>query len=386
MTSQVMRVPSTVHIAITGRCNLDCRYCFYSDKMVGLTDLPAARWQTFFNELGSLGVMNVVLTGGEAFARPDLFELIDSIIANRMRYSILSNGTLITDKVIEKFEVGKRRLRLNYIQVSVDGSRAEIHNKSRPNSFDRVMRGLRLLVEHDFPIAVRVTINRHNVDDLENIAHLLLEELRLPQFGTNEVHPGGSASDPNSNITLRHDERLKAMRVLSELEKKYPGRIQASAGPLYMAHHVEMIERALASGHTGVPNGGKLTACGCPFAEISVLHDGTIVPCHHLSSFAMGTIGETSLQDIWLHHEALENLRNRREIPLSTLETCKDCAYQGFCTGGCPGGTYYFTGELNVRNIMGCYRIFKGEDPQYTPQDADLALSNAGGEGSRGNE
>jgi radical SAM protein with 4Fe4S-binding SPASM domain len=56
-------------------------------------------------------------------------------------------------------------------------------------------------------------------------------------------------------------------------------------------------------------------------------------------------------------------LRQRQGIPLSSLETCRDCAYKDFCTGGCPGGAVYANGDFNTRNPMDCYRIIKGEDP-----------------------
>jgi len=52
--------------------------------------------------------MRVTLTGGEALSRPDFFKLVDGIIENRMRYSILSNGTLVTERTLAEFEKGKR--------------------------------------------------------------------------------------------------------------------------------------------------------------------------------------------------------------------------------------------------------------------------------------
>ena len=146
--------------------------------------------------------MDVSLTGGEALLRPDIFELIDGIIANRMRYNLLSNGTLIDEKLLKKFEQGKRRLRLDYIQVSIDGSTAAIHDQSRPGSFDKAIRGLRLLKEAGFPVAVRVTINRHNLNDLENIAKLLLEDIGLNSFGTNEAMPIGSGCRSDADMSL----------------------------------------------------------------------------------------------------------------------------------------------------------------------------------------
>lgn len=105
----VAQAPKSVDLALTGRCNLSCKYCFYADSMTTRTDLPTGRWLDFFCELGELGVQRVCLSGGEIFVRPDIFTLIDGVIANRMRYSILSNGTLITKDVISSFSEGKRR-------------------------------------------------------------------------------------------------------------------------------------------------------------------------------------------------------------------------------------------------------------------------------------
>ena len=43
--------------------------------------------------------MEVTLAGGEPFIREDLKEIIGGIVRNRMRFAILSNGTLITDEM-----------------------------------------------------------------------------------------------------------------------------------------------------------------------------------------------------------------------------------------------------------------------------------------------
>ncbi len=197
-----MSTPQHVDIAVTGRCNLSCAYCFYADEMTARSDLSTAQWLDFFKNLGDMGVMTVCLTGGEALSRPDFFELVDGVIANRMRYEILSNGTLITEKTLAEFEKGKRRLRLDSIQISIDGSSADIHDLSRPNSFARAVRGLKLLKEAGFPMTVRVTINRFNYNDLENTARLLLEEVGLSGFSTNEAYPCGATNRYEEDIML----------------------------------------------------------------------------------------------------------------------------------------------------------------------------------------
>jgi SynChlorMet cassette radical SAM/SPASM protein ScmE len=366
--------PLSVDIAITGRCNLRCKYCFYADEMAALQDLPTERWLAFFDELGRLAVQRVCLTGGEVFTRPDLFELIDGVIANRMRYRLLTNGTLITAAVMEQFAVGKRRQRLDGIQVSLDGSDAQIHDRSRPGSFERALRGLRLLVEAGLPATVRVTVNRYNVDNLEKVAHLLLEEVGLPSFSTNEAYPCGAVERQADGIMLTPAQRWQAMRTLAELAARYEGRITADAGPLALARAFRAMEEALAAGQSARPGCGTLSACGGVFTRMAVLHDGTMVPCHNLSTLHLGQIGVDDLQRVWQEHPLLERLRHRQEIPLASLDTCRECRYTGFCTGGCPGGALFLTGELDARNPMDCYRVHLGEDPCYQPDE----LPNAG--------
>jgi len=372
---KVMSSPKHVDIAITGKCNLACKYCFYADEMVARTNLPTERWLSFFDELGSLGVMTVCLTGGEVFTRPDLFELIDGIIANRMRYSLLSNGTMITEDTLKQFEIGKRRQRLDSIQVSVDGSSAEVHDLSRPKSFGRALRGLKLLKEAGYPVTVRVTINRHNVDDLENVAHLLLDEVGLPSFSTNEAYACGATDRTEGNIILTPAQRKQAMEVLTRLADQYDNRISASAGPLILAQELKTMDEMLANGQTSRSGRGTLSSCGGVFSQFAILHDGTIVPCHILSTLRLGTIGVESLQEVWANHATMNALRQRREIPLSSLATCQDCAYQGFCTGGCPGGAVFTNGDYNTRNPMDCYRVLRSEDPFITLSNDAIKLN-----------
>ena len=96
---------------------------------------------------------------------------------------------------------------------------------------------------------------------------------------------------------------------------------------------------------------------------MAVLHDGTMVPCNMLPALTMGVIGINPLRDVWQHHPAINVVRYRRQIPISTLDTCRDCVYAGFCTGGCPATVMARTGRLNARDPLTCYRIYKGEEP-----------------------
>ena len=94
----LMRTPRSVDLEITGRCNLRCKYCshFTSGSDVE-EDLPTGEWLKFFEELRDCSVLEVCILGGEPFIREDFRELIQGVVRNRMRFSVLTNGTLITD-------------------------------------------------------------------------------------------------------------------------------------------------------------------------------------------------------------------------------------------------------------------------------------------------
>ena len=360
----VQSAPETVELQLTGRCNLSCRYCFYADSMHGkYTDIPTERWLAFLKEMGELGVRRVTLAGGEPFVRADLFDIIDEVIENKMRYRLLTNGTLITEKVIAAFSKGKRSLRMDSVQVSIDGSCAEIHDKSRPPaSFDRALRGLRLLKEAGLPVTVRVTLNHHNIDDLENITRLLLDDIGLSGFSTNGTEEMGTAKCDGENIMLSKEDKLRAMKILTELNEQYNGRISAAAGPLVEAKAVKDLEERLARGETGIPGRGKLNCCGGVFSKMAVLHDGTMVPCNMLPKLIMGVIGMHPLKEAWLYSPAINAVRLRREVPITAIPACSDCRFAGFCAGGCPASVMARTGHLIERDPKTCYRIFVGEE------------------------
>jgi MoaA/NifB/PqqE/SkfB family radical SAM enzyme len=60
--------------------------------------MDTEEWLLFFEELSDCAVLDVSIGGGEPFIRDDIEEIIRGITANRMRYSILSNGTAISNK------------------------------------------------------------------------------------------------------------------------------------------------------------------------------------------------------------------------------------------------------------------------------------------------
>lgn len=357
MALRLMRTPRAVDLELTSRCNLRCRYCYFMENPeVEYGDLPTEEWISFLDELGSLGVMEVTLAGGEPILRDDIRELIERIIRNRMRFSILSNGILIDDELAAFLAASGR---CSSVQVSLDGSRPETHDAARgKGSFAGAVQGLRALVRHGVNATVRVTIHHHNVDDLENVARFLLEDLNLPSFSTNAAGYLGTCRRHADDILLTIADRQRAMELLLRLAEKYAGRIQANAGPLAEGRMWRKMETARAGTDPPFPDGGRLTACGCTFRKLVVRPDGTIVPCTMLPHMGLGRINQDRLADIWLHSTPLNELRRRRDIPLASFAFCAGCNYQSYCTGNCPALAYSLTESTQRPSPDACLRQF----------------------------
>jgi SynChlorMet cassette radical SAM/SPASM protein ScmE len=359
-TLKVMRTPRSVDLEITSRCNLRCRYCYYYDNpAVDYRDLSAGEWLQFFNELGQCAVMDVTLQGGEPFIRKDLPQLIEGICRNRMRFAILSNGTLIDDAIAAFLaDTG----RCDYVQVSVDGSGPETHDACRgEGAFNAAIQGIRTLQRHRVPVAVRVTIHHYNVHDLENIARLLLVDLGLAGFSTNAASYFGSCRLNADEVILTIQDRQEAMETLLRLSEQYSGRIDAQAGPLAEVEMWRDMEEARMKDAPPFPNGGYLTGCGCHSNNISVRADGVITPCSMLPHMELGRMNQDSLTEIWQRHPDLTQLRQRYTIPLTGFEFCTGCPYIPYCTGNCPGLAYTMLGQVDHPSPDACLRRYLAE-------------------------
>lgn len=352
-----MRTPRQVDVEITARCNLRCRYCYFFDQPgPSYDDLPTGRWLAFMAELGRCRVMSVTLQGGEPFLRPDLPAIVDAVVANGMRFSVLSNGTCIAEEQATRMAASGR---CNGVQVSLDGATAAVHDACRgEGSFAAALGGIETLRRHGLPVSVRVTIHRHNVDHLAETARFLLETLGLPGFSTNAAGYLGSCRLHTDQVLLDVRQRQAAMATLSRLADRYPGRIRATAGPLAEARQWAAMEDARRDKAPPFAEGGRLTGCGCVFSKIAVRADGHYVPCALMPQQALGRIGRDELARLWRNHPVLEAMRRRRRRALRSFAFCRDCPYIDYCTGNCPALAYALTGRVDHPSPDACLRRY----------------------------
>ncbi len=357
----VMKTPRSLEIAITSRCNLKCKYCSHFTSAGDVdNDLQTDEWLRFFEELNECSVMDVTIEGGEPLIREDIKEIIEGIVRNRMRFGILSNGTLITDEFAAFLA---KTNRLNVFQVSIDGSTPAMHEYCRgESSFRKAIDGVAILKKYEIPLAVRVTIHKHNFQYLDEIAEFLLEDIGLDGFSTNAASYMGLCRSNADDVQLSIEDRSKALEALLKLDRKYDGRIDADAGPLADIRTWIGWKQAKKENNKELYyDGGFLTGCGGVMSKLGVRADGVIVPCIQLSHIELGHINKDSLKEIWQHHILLNRLRDRVNIPLSDFAFCRDCEYMEYCTGNCPALSYTIAGDENRPSPDACLKLFLEE-------------------------
>jgi MoaA/NifB/PqqE/SkfB family radical SAM enzyme len=138
----------SVHWELTYRCNQRCSHCYLdvlSPNARVSDELTTAECLRIVDDLAAAGALNLALSGGEPFLRRDLFHIAAYARSKGFLLRIFSNGLLITPALADRMAA----LHPYAVEVSLYGADAQTHDAitSRPGSFGRTVRALRLLRE-----------------------------------------------------------------------------------------------------------------------------------------------------------------------------------------------------------------------------------------------
>jgi len=86
-------IPSVVAISPTMRCNYDCTGCYSRDRRIE-DELSTDELDALFREAEELGVLSIVVTGGEPLLRDDMLDLMARHCC--LFFVPITNGSLIT--------------------------------------------------------------------------------------------------------------------------------------------------------------------------------------------------------------------------------------------------------------------------------------------------
>ena len=287
---------------VTERCNLSCRHCYQTGNYVDEMSLPEIRdavseiadalndWKESYGVNFSPS-FNV--TGGEPFLRTDLYEILSFISGQGFAIYLLTNGILISEKRAKSLA----SIGVKGVQVSIEGPE-DIHDSIRgKGSFAGSRSGVRNLLDAGLRVTLNVTLSSLNagyIDDIIELSHAW----NVHRLGFSRLVPSG-----------RGESMLKEMLNTENLEDLYRRIFSLDTGALEIVTGDPVASQVNGSnsGDQGtIPLGG----CAAGVSGLTILPDGTIVPCRRLH-IPIGNIRQDSFREIWATSEVLEALRNK---------------------------------------------------------------------------
>ena len=180
-------IPSTGSFELTPRCNLRCKMCYVRltpAQMAPLgRELTAKEWIDLGRAARDMGMMFLLLTGGEPTLRTDFAEIYEGLMKLGLSISVNTNGTLITPEIRELWH----RLPPAMVNVTLYGTCREDYENlcGDPNAFDRVVEGLHWLKSEGILVHLNTTIapdNLHHWMQMEEFAKGMGLELRMTVY------------------------------------------------------------------------------------------------------------------------------------------------------------------------------------------------------------
>jgi len=339
------RKPITVW-NITRTCNLRCVHC-YSDSMAMQYpgELTWEQMQAVVADLAAYQVPSLLLSGGEPMIHPRFLDLVDFATAQGLKLTISTNGTLITPEKAALLKAAS----VAYVGISLDGI-GEIHDRFRrkEGAFDAAVRGFRNCHDVGQKTGLRLTLTRHNV---ENIGRILdfIEEHGIQRVCFYHLVPAGRGSELQ---VLQPDEARGAIDTLISRVEQWHGQgidrelltVTQPADGAYLLLRMEQENHPnLAAARRLLSwNGGGANSSGRGIANIDT--QGNVHPDQFWQDIILGNVKQMPFSQIWegRNPDSAETLAAIRSIGLISQEErqarmsgpCADCKWFPICGGG----------------------------------------------------
>jgi radical SAM protein with 4Fe4S-binding SPASM domain len=312
---QGKRAPLEVSIEVTRRCPLECLHCYnnlpMSDHAARSAELTLEEHCRLLDELVDAGCLWLLYTGGEIFARKDFLEIYTEAKKRGFLITLFTNGTMINPRIADHLA----EYRPFAIEITLYGATRETYEALTqiPGSYDRCMRGIRLLLDRKLPLKLKTvptTINRHEVFEMKRLAE---EEFGVEFKFDSAINPRIDCSQSPLAVRLSPEQAV-------ELDFAEPQR---------KADYQRMAEQDLSTPREVEQGTGQKYTCGGGVAGCAVDPYGTMSIC--VISHQQGyNIREGSFVEGW--EGPLREIRNQ---PRTRPTICDRCQIQSLC-GMCP--------------------------------------------------
>lgn len=359
-------------------CNLRCKYCYYfeknqlyqQDKNHVITD---ALLEKFIKDYIESQVSPEVLFtwhGGETLMRPIAFyekalELQKFYGRGRhIENCIQTNGTLITEEWCKFF---KKNAFL--VGVSIDGPQ-EFHDEYRKTagggpSFQKVMKGIRLLNKHGVEWNALAVVNDFNVDYPLDFYHFFKEigchyiqftpivERIVTRSDGLTLAPGMTEGGEITDFSVTPEQWGDFLCTI------FDEWVRNDVGNYY----VQLFDATLAN-WVGVTPGICSMSENCGHAGV-MEYNGDVYSCDHFvyPEYKLGNLKEKTLYEMMNSAKQMEFAKNKKQrLP----QQCKECKFLFACHGECPKNRFlrdrYGIPGLNYL-CKGYYKFFEHVAP-----------------------
>ena len=357
------------------RCNIDCSYCYYTEKEAQYPDekkfrMSDAMLESYIRDLIATTLetgrneVHFAWQGGEpTMLGLDYFRQIVDLQSRhrpqsvRITNSIQTNGTLLNEDWAG-FLAGQGFL----VGISVDGPKHK-HDQYRKDragrpTFDAVMRGLDHLRTAGVEFNILTTVHHANVTRgkelyrfLRDLGSAYLQFIPIVERsspGTRMAAPPQIDADPSACVAPWSVAPKAYGKFLCDIFDIW---YRQDVGRVF----VQFFETQLAL-WAGLPSALCLFAETCGSA-LALEHNGDLYTCDHFvyPPYRIGNIGETPLRDlVWS-----EKARAFGQDKADGLTTeCRTCACRFACNGGCPKHRFVKTAGGLQNYLCESYKMF----------------------------
>lgn len=324
----------TASYEITNDCNMSCVHCYNRDIINNKKNISLSKKLEIINKIYSMGIVELVICGGEPFLDKDIIKIIDECKKLGIRIVILTNGILLNEDMI--FELEKRLGRYDVIQVSYDelkSNKITTQRKLNENQILKLNNNIKLLQNSNLNVEYNITITSLNQNDVENIFNKLVN-LGAKKIGSTPYVPlGGKKYDllkPDYDYLMRINEVIKKIAKINNCN--YLGGIDG--------HVCQRSNKAI---NKKIKMTKKFRECTAAEFKFHVKSNGDIYPCVFMTDvkFKLGNIFNLDYE----FNERMKSIKNsiKSSLPLK----CNSCELIEECQGGCPGLIYDRYKELN---------------------------------------
>jgi len=207
-------VPWVIEVSPTLRCNYNCGGC-YSRGRPKADELSADELDGLFAEAEALGVVGIVLTGGEPLMRPELLDLLER--HRRLLFVPFTNGALMTPAIARRLARSGNTVTF----VSVEGFPADTDGRRAPGAHAAALRALELLREADAISAFNAMVTTRNAGRVASdvfVDEMVARGCSLGAF--TEYVPSGPS--PRPEWVLGPDARAGLRRRIEALRRSKP--------------------------------------------------------------------------------------------------------------------------------------------------------------------